>query len=198
VTSPLNATAACVLGLLELGPAPGQQGSQGRRPFRMTGWQITETAKVSISRFWNVTRSQIYRELGRLEEAGLVARAGGLGPRASRPYRITGAGKRAFRGWVEAFAAGEPEDEQLHSPLVLSVFFGELLPPPLLKRVLTEHRARHERSLARLKVMTAALKKGGPPRLPSAVLRRGLAYQQLMLDWIDEVLTELRTTAAGR
>src|SRR2546429_256493 len=50
----LNATAASLLGFLRAGP--------------MTGWDLDQRVKLSIGNFWNVTRSQIYRELRVLTE----------------------------------------------------------------------------------------------------------------------------------
>ena len=69
-----NATAACILGLLALGAAPGLPTDPTGSG--MTGWQLYETAERSLARFWNVTRSQIYTELTRLEEMGLVEATG--------------------------------------------------------------------------------------------------------------------------
>ena len=45
----LNPTAASLLGYLDVGP--------------MTGWDLNEFVRASIGNFWNVTRSQVYREL---------------------------------------------------------------------------------------------------------------------------------------
>src|SRR5947209_3287086 len=97
-----NTTAACVLGLLEMGPIPGTSRDAG--PDAMTGWQISETAAASLSRFWHVTRSQIYAELARLADAGLIEETGETGPRSSRPYRITDAGREVFHTWIEEWA----------------------------------------------------------------------------------------------
>ena len=75
---PLTSTAACVLGLLQMGPAPGQPGFlQGDA---MTGGQVYAAAERSVGRFWNLTRSQVYAELPSLEQAGLIERAGSGGP----------------------------------------------------------------------------------------------------------------------
>ena len=46
---PLNPTAASLLGFLHQGP--------------MTGWDLAQTVEATIGDFWNVTRSQVYREL---------------------------------------------------------------------------------------------------------------------------------------
>src|SRR3569833_536014 len=83
----MNDTAACVLGIMRMGPPPPAMREPG--PEAMTGWQVLQTAQQSLARFWSLTLSQIYLELGRLEAAGLVETVGETGPRASRPYRIT-------------------------------------------------------------------------------------------------------------
>ena len=182
----MNSTAACVLGLLELGPAPGMEA--GLASDGMTGWQIYETAERSLTRFWNVTRSQVYIELARLAEAGLVETVGEQGPRARRPYRITPAGKKVFREWLAAWATEEPREDQLHSPLLLTVFFGDYLPPQVLQRVLHEYRPRYQRQTEQLRSMLKAISPQGQARPPTAVLRRGLAYREMMVRWIDELL----------
>jgi DNA-binding PadR family transcriptional regulator len=185
----LNATAACVLGLLQLGPPPGdtELATEGA----MTGWQLYETAARSLARVWNVTRSQVYLELGRLQEAGLIEPVGESGPRASRPVRITPAGRAAFSGWIASWADREPRDDQLRSPLLLTVFFGEFLPPETLRRVLAEYRPRYQRQLEQLERMHAALGEHQQRAAPTAVLRRGIAYREMMIRWIDGVLADL-------
>src|ERR687885_267397 len=107
----INPTAAVVLGMLQLGPAPSIEGYGS--PGTMTGWQMHEMARASVGGFWTLTRSQIYVELERLARA------------QARP-------------------------DQLRSPLTLLVFFGELLPPALLRRALADHRLLRERRLEEL------------------------------------------------
>jgi DNA-binding PadR family transcriptional regulator len=158
----------------------------------MTGWQIYETANRSLSRFWNVTRSQVYRELNHLAESGLIERCGGPGPRSRVPYRITDAGKQAFSDWITTFAQDEPRDDLLRSPLLLTVFFGDYLPRTTLIRVLEEYRPRWQRDVDRARQMLAAVGDEDSQRPPSAVLRRGVAYRELMVRWIDGVLEDLK------
>jgi hypothetical protein len=183
----LNTTAACVLGLLELGPPPWMADRAAED--EMTGWQIYEAAADSLCQFWNITRSQIYLELPRLAEAGLVMAREEVGPRERRPYRITEAGRQAFRVWIERWANADPRDELLRSPLVLTVFFGDYLPPATLLRTLQEHRLRHQRRFERLRAMQATL--GDDRSLAGATVRRGLAYQEMMVRWIESILDDL-------
>src|SRR6476661_5973993 len=76
--TPVNSTAAALLGLLHSGP--------------MTGGQLVAAATERFGAFFSVTRSQVYRELPTLTDAGLL-RLGEQGPRASQQYVVTTAGK---------------------------------------------------------------------------------------------------------
>jgi DNA-binding PadR family transcriptional regulator len=185
----VNPTAAVLLGLLELGPAPATEGYGADGA--MTGWQLHETVQASVGAFWNVTRSQIYVELERLAAAGLVEAAGDEGPRRRRPHRITPAGRAAFAEWIAALAAEPARPDQLRSPLTLLVFFGERVPSRLLRRALQEHRLLRERRCEQLETMAGALAPADRGRLPSSVLRRGIALARLNLEWIDEALAAL-------
>jgi DNA-binding PadR family transcriptional regulator len=183
---PVNATAAVVLGLLVLGPAPATEGYG--EAGAMTGWQLHETVRMSVGAFWNITRSQIYLELERLAAEGLVDEVGRRGPRRQRRYAITPGGRAAFEEWIASLAREEARSDQLRSPLALLVFFGEHVPPGLLRRALQEHHVMRERRLEELRAMSAALESGDIGRLPAAVLERGIALTQLHLEWIDDVI----------
>jgi DNA-binding PadR family transcriptional regulator len=185
----LNTTAACVLGLLVLGPAPGR--GPGVEPGAMTGWEIYETASDSLARFWSVTRSQVYLELGRLAEAGLVEQSGGGGPRSRRPYRITEAGRAVFRAWLAGWAAEEPRDDHLRSPLLLTIFFGGSLPHATLRRTLEEYRLRYARRLEAMQRMSGFIGEADRRVPPTQVLRRGIAYAEMMARWLDGVIEDL-------
>lgn len=96
----LNATSAALLGLLHEGPK--------------TGGQLVAAATERFGGFFSVTRSQVYRELPALTDAGLL-RLGKQGPRSSQQYVITAAGKRAFKSWLNS----EPGPDNVRSPLIL-------------------------------------------------------------------------------
>ena len=54
----LNATATSLLGFLLDGPK--------------TGWDLVQAVEGSVGYFWNITRSQVYRELETLAAQGYV------------------------------------------------------------------------------------------------------------------------------
>jgi DNA-binding PadR family transcriptional regulator len=80
----------------------------------MTGGELVAAAGERFGGFFGVTRSQVYRELPALAEAGLL-RLGKRGARASQQYVITAVGKRAFKNWLSTV----PGPDQPRSPLVL-------------------------------------------------------------------------------
>lgn len=160
----LNATAAALLGLLHEGP--------------MTGWDLVARAADRIGNFWTVTQSQVYRELARMTEHGLVT-VGDPGPRDRKPYTITQAGRDTFGGWI----AGEPADDQVRVPLLLTIQFAEHLPPSRLAEIITTQRAWHEERLAEYR----ANEKLVTDSRRLATLRFGIRHEQAALDWFDEL-----------
>ena len=78
----LNSTAGALLGLLRNGPR--------------SGYDLVAEAEETIGGFWTITRSQVYRELAALTDRGLLEK-GQPGPRDRQPFRLTAAGRAAFR-----------------------------------------------------------------------------------------------------
>jgi DNA-binding PadR family transcriptional regulator len=171
----LNATAASILGFLEHEPK--------------TGWDLAVEIEDVIGDFWSVTRSQVYRELKVLAVAGLVSSMK-AGPRDRQPYRVTEAGRRAFRAWISR----KPGLPNMRLPLVLQVFFGAAVPPDELARSLVELRAYHAERLAVYRGFEQHTEKDS---WPDEALRLGIMFQQTMLDWIDSVQRRQRRGKVG-
>ncbi|HTW84308.1 MAG TPA: helix-turn-helix transcriptional regulator [Candidatus Sulfotelmatobacter sp.] len=164
LSSDLNATAASLLGLLLRGP--------------QTGWELYAAFEESIGHFWSLTRSQVYRELKTMADRGLIE-LGASGPRESRRCTITQAGRAAFHAWI----ARMPGDEIIRFPLLLTIFFGEAVPPQALVDACTEHRRIHAERLAVYEVL---LPKAREHTTYSALaLAFGLDYERMVLRWID-------------
>jgi DNA-binding PadR family transcriptional regulator len=143
----------------------------------MSGWELAQAVQATIGNFWNVTRSQIYRELGRLAARGLVE-PGEAGPRGRRRYRITSSGQEAFAQWIRR----EPGPELIRFPLLLTLFFADRVPPEDLARFVEAHRRRHEERLA----FYRDLLEGSPVDSPRVqTLRFGIAYEETFLKWLD-------------
>ncbi len=168
----LNATAASLLGLLHDGP--------------MTGWDLVARAQERIGNFWTLTQSQVYRELAKMTETGLIT-VGEPGPRDRKPYTITPAGRSAFAAWI----AGDPAREQLRVPLLLTIQFADHLPPGRLAEIIDDQRGKHAERLAQYRKHEKQLANAPAEAKRLTTLRFGIRYEQAALDWFDELPTLL-------
>jgi DNA-binding PadR family transcriptional regulator len=164
----LNGTQASLLGFLHEGPR--------------TGWQLLQEISSGLGRFWNVTQSHAYRELKVLEERGLIV-AGELGPRDRRPFRLTAKGRKAFAQWIQE----EPGPEQIRFPLLVSLWFGEHLPPDRLARFVDSQRRIRQERLAHYRKAEEEFRSPREHPRRRAVLQFGMRYEEAILRWLDEV-----------
>jgi DNA-binding PadR family transcriptional regulator len=160
----LNATAASLLGFLLNGP--------------LTGWDIVATVEASIGCFWNLTRSQVYRELRTLAEQGLVE-VGATGARDRRPYSITEDGRQAFLHWLRQ----NPGDDLIRMQGLLKFFFADYLDEKTLRRFVTMQKLEHEQRLAYFREILPDVEKESP--LCAHTLRFGIRYEETTLEWLD-------------
>src|SRR3954470_21399382 len=160
----VNATAAALLGLLHEGP--------------MTGGQLMAAAERRLGSYWSMTRSQVYRELPALAEAGYV-RLGKPGPRSSQPYAITPAGKRGFARWM----AAEPGREIVRNPVALRAAFGRYGTANQLKNAYQQATEWHTAALAEARETARELKKEGDPHA-AAALEFAVGYHKAALSWL--------------
>jgi DNA-binding PadR family transcriptional regulator len=171
----MNATAASLLGLLD---------SSGGK---VTGGELVRIAQERIGAFWNLTRSQVHRELAGLADAGhveVVAR----GPRDSRLYAITPLGRRTYRSWL----ADHLPDETIRIPLLLAVAFGRALPRGRLRRILDKSEAEHRERLERYRALDVKLEELGVDPFTRATLSFGLHYEEAVLRWFATLSDEVR------
>lgn len=168
MTRQLNPTEGSLLGFLHEGP--------------MSGWDLVARAQDRIGEFWSLTQSQVYRELARMAEDGLVE-AGERGARSKRPYTITETGREAFAQWVERV----PGTETIRFPLLLTMAFGAHLPGPTLESFLARHRLNHADRLARYVKQREEMPDGYEQVDPFAVatLEFGITYERAVLQWFD-------------
>lgn len=92
-----------------------------------TSYAVKELFRASPSDFWSGSAGAIYPLMQRLEKRGLVASVpGSTGRRGRKDYRITAAGRRAFRRWLtDAERAAGMGFDPLRTRLV---FFDQLTP----------------------------------------------------------------------
>ncbi len=170
----INATVASLLGFLHEGP--------------QSGWDLVNTAQDTIGDFWSLTRSQVYRELSTMAAQGLIE-ADAVGPRERRAYRLTDAGRSAFRDWLER----EPAPEQIRYPLLLTLAFARHLSDDAIAGFVARHRAVHAARLAAYVESRAAAEAAGASPRDLVTLDFGIRYERSVLEWFDGLPGEWRT-----
>lgn len=168
----INATAASLLGFLHEGPT--------------TGWDLVKTAEERIGNFWSLTKSQVYSELHKLANYGLVT-VGERGRRESRIFTINSVGRKLFKEWINQ----NPGREQIRFPLLLSVSFARFIQPNILHSILTAHQVTHQKQLDEYLTLNNLLEKYPQSKDGRMTLSFGIEYERMTLQWIKKVLNNL-------
>ncbi|WP_406206062.1 PadR family transcriptional regulator [Kitasatospora sp. NBC_01560] len=158
-----------------------------------SGLELTRRFDKSIGFFWSATHQQIYRELGRLETAGLIRTLPQPGPvrGQKKEYDVLPAGRAELERWTAA--AGEPKS--IREPLLLRLRAAAVVGTAGLDADLARHLALHRAQLADyLEIEQRDFPPGraaGENRLQHAVLRAGIGLETFWVEWLTETLAAL-------
>ncbi len=173
----LNPTAYVILGMVSVRPR--------------SGYEIKAAVDESTRRFWAASYGQIYPELKRLSEEGLVS--GVDSPRGERKrtvYTITDAGMERLREWLRR----PPETSEVRDEGMLKLFFSGVLErgeaAETLRRM-RERRVALADSLAAIE--PEVIEKSDEFAL--MVLRGGIEYNRWFADWCGRMETDLLAPA---
>jgi DNA-binding PadR family transcriptional regulator len=165
----------------------------------MTGYDIKKMFDESINNFWAASLSQIYRELGTLENKGYLTSV--IQQQHDRPdkriYSITEAGKTEFRYWITNFP--QSLSKETRDEFTLRIFFGSYLSKEELikqfQRFINE-KLKHMEELKVLYEMSEKYAKeiklfNGEETYLKFVLRRAELTLETLIDWANECIDEL-------
>jgi Virulence activator alpha C-term len=102
---------------------------------------------------------------------------GQLGPRESRPFRVTDTGRATYRSWLTEHLP----TETVRIPLLLAVAFGSVLPRDKVRALLLESEAEHRKRLAHYHELDDHLARLGVDAWSRATLSFGLHYEQAVV-----------------
>jgi DNA-binding PadR family transcriptional regulator len=174
-TQQLTPTGRVILGMLSLG--------------KQSGYDIKNFVDKTTRHFWAASYGQIYPELRRLEEQGLVlGRQEPTGGRARTVFELTDTGRVALQDWLRSDLAPlhEVRDEGM-----LKLFFSDSAGPQLRIDNIRAMRERSERKLAQLRELEPHASSG--PKGPYLTLQLGIRTQECVIDWCrttEQALTE--------
>ena len=166
----LSPTAYVILGFLSWSPK--------------SGYDIKRLVDESTRFFWAASYGQIYPELKRLAEAGLIEGAGGpQGGRRRTVYSLTPEGSARLREWLDV----EPETFELRDEGLLKLFFASASPETAAATL----RAKRRQHLETLEQFRELEESGKPEGYALVVLRYGIELQEWTVAWCERALADL-------
>ena len=159
----------------------------------MTGYELAKTFDASIGFFWKADHQQIYRELGKLEQGGLIEAVPQPPSRGQRKeYRVLSAGRSELVRWV---AEGQ-DPKPVRDPLLLRLRAAAVVGTAGLDVELQRHLAEHRRQLDEYleierRDFPADGSGHGGDRLHHMVLKAGIALESFWVEWLAETIGEL-------
>jgi PadR family transcriptional regulator AphA len=154
---------------------------------RRTGYEIKQLVDVSTRFFWAASYGQIYPELKRLEQAGLIE--GEDDPssgRQRRAYSLTAKGDAALDRWLRS---GAPPSYEVRDEGLLKLFFSNELSDEERLGLIRAMRARHQAIVDGLRsVEEPAAAAGGAPY---KTLEFGLGLHGWVVEWCRRQEEEL-------
>ena len=177
----LTPTGKVILGMLSIEP--------------QSGYEIKSFVDHSTRFFWAASYGQIYPELRKLEQAGLVEGTDApTGDRKRTVYHLTARGREALRAWLQV----PPQVLEMRHEGMLKVFFADALPPDQRVRRLLDMRDQHLEKLAALRAVKESTTKSEDSST-FLILGFGIEFNQWIADWCERAAGELETApvAAG-
>jgi PadR family transcriptional regulator, regulatory protein AphA len=176
----LSKTSYVILGMLKLG--------------KRTGYEIKSLVDVSTRFFWAASYGQIYPELARLEELGLVkGEADSSNGRRRKAYDLTKEGERALHEWL---TSDEPLHIELRHEGALKLFFSDSLTAGEQLELVRRTRDTHARIAEQLRTIEPS--EEDKPPAPMLTLEFGIAYQEFLADWCTQAEGRLRKQTSNR
>jgi DNA-binding PadR family transcriptional regulator len=150
-----------------------------------TGYALLKHFEESIDYVWSARHSQIYPELARLREQGLI-RQSASGPRGSKTYEITAAGRKEVRRWLRDTS---PERTARSDPL-LRVFLLWLLEPDERQAFLRRELEHNRTYLGELEQLGEGEPANATEQSFRFALEHGLRATRARIQWLEWALAQ--------
>jgi DNA-binding PadR family transcriptional regulator len=173
----LSSTAYVILGMVRKEPR--------------SGYEIKALVDNSTRFFWAASYGQIYPELRRLSDGGLVVGVDSpTGGRRRTVYEITADGEEELKAWLRQ----PPEVFEMREEGLLKLFFADALPPEEAVEIVRAMRAHREVVSAQLHELRKQKEKADDP-YPLMVLQSGIEFTEWFADWCARMEQEILAVA---
>ncbi|MCG3729582.1 PadR family transcriptional regulator [Vibrio cincinnatiensis] len=163
-----------------------------------TGYDITKEFSASIGYFWKASHQQVYRELNKMGQQGLVTCV--LEPQEGKPdrkvYSITEAGRAALGEWFDQPTAHPTVRDEFSAKLMACSVQSATPYLTQLRELVEESRklvAHYQEIEAAYYANPTEMDK--QQRLERLTLRRNLLTRQAWIRWAEEVIDEFEHMA---
>lgn len=159
-----------------------------------SGYDLRKRFEGSVGFFWQASFQQIYRELGKLEEQGLVQSEAiaQQGRPDKKVFAVTAEGEAFLQVWIQNPCEMAPVRDEL----LVKMFAGFVVPKEKILMELKEHRSLHqERLLVYQQIQQNAF--ANPENLSEKelfrylTLRNGIQFEMGWLAWCEEAIARL-------
>ena len=184
----LSATGKVILGMVAAKPR--------------SGYEIKQLIDRSARFFWAASYGQIYPELKKLEDAGLITGADAAqGGRRRTVFKLTTAGRKAARGWIE----DEAQTLELRDEGLLKLFFAGSIEPQRAAEIARERAVVARAKADELRAIWEVVDQEGHPDGPDAepdigsltVLRYGIESSEWTAQFFERAAEDLERATTG-
>ncbi|OKK16315.1 PadR family transcriptional regulator [Streptomyces sp. CB00455] len=153
-----------------------------------SGYDLMKLFDTTLSNVWRATQSQVYGELTRMTDAGLVD-VSAEGPRGRKEYSLRPEGRAELQHWLTTPAQPQP----LRSEWMLRVFFLGFLPSEQAREQLARLAEEEDRQIAELERLLGSREWTGDPLSVSGrlVLEYGLRGSAMKREWARWALDQI-------
>ena len=159
-----------------------------------SGYDLLKRFKQRLGFFWNASHQQIYLQLKKMTEEGLIVFD--IEKQSGKPdrkvYRVTDEGHQVLMDWFE----NPVKVDKVNDALLVKLYAGHLVETEVLQQEIQQHKLIHQRMLDTFlaleeEFLSLSNKDKKHYELPYLTLRRGILGEQAWLSWAKEVETFL-------
>lgn len=153
-----------------------------------SGYDLLKRFEYSMANVWPATQSQLYGELNKLADAGLIE-VSDIGPRGRKEYRVTEAGRQDLVRWM----TNSQDDPPYRSAELLRVFLLGEIPAEQARAYVTAVAEHAQAELTRLEQLRDAIDWADSDAdfYGRAALEFGLRAEAMEADWARWLMEEI-------
>jgi PadR family transcriptional regulator AphA len=155
-----------------------------------SGYDLLKRFQGRMGYFWNASHQQIYQQLKKMNEQGLIQCQ--LEKQQAKPdrkvYTLTDDGRQSLLDWMHS----PIKPSKINDALLLKLYAGHMVESVVIATEISLQRVHHQKMLDTFlgfeqEYLQLSDDKKAPYKLPYITLRRGILGEQAWLTWADEV-----------